>query len=155
MRRLILLCVCSLLGLMSRGACPAGAAEREAPALAPRWILRGHRTEVAAVAWHPDGRKLASADWQLPTIRLWDLSAGQQTELILAPGDLCLSLFWSMRGLLAVLSDASHHASGVVWNATTQKTVAQLEQFNSYNVSWDLQGRTLVGYVDGSFASGA
>jgi WD40 repeat protein len=56
--------------------------------LAPRWglpgippaltrVLEGHARAVTAVAFSPDGRRLASAD--NTTVRLWDLPAGQCT----------------------------------------------------------------------------
>jgi WD40 repeat protein/tRNA A-37 threonylcarbamoyl transferase component Bud32 len=40
--------------------------------------LRGHDKQAVAVAFHPDGKRLASAAHD-STLRLWDLATGQQT----------------------------------------------------------------------------
>jgi len=43
-------------------------------------ILRGHDDKVYSLAWAPDGRSLASADWS-GLIRVWDLGSGEAKVL--------------------------------------------------------------------------
>ena len=41
--------------------------------------LRGHHFRVTAIAFHPDGRMLASASYD-QTIKLWDTATGQELK---------------------------------------------------------------------------
>jgi len=39
--------------------------------------LRGHRARPVALAFSPDGQRLATAGWD-PEIKLWDIASGQE-----------------------------------------------------------------------------
>ena len=43
--------------------------------------LQGHREALASVAFHPDGRSLASASWD-STIRIWSVPEGRQLDVL-------------------------------------------------------------------------
>jgi WD40 repeat protein len=54
------------------------------PALTPKAILRGHGDTITAVAFHPDGKTLASASND-GTIKLWDIVTGEVRLTLDAP----------------------------------------------------------------------
>jgi WD40 repeat protein len=92
--------------------------------------LQGHSSYVTAVAWGPDGRRLASASWDR-TVRVWDLATGLEE--------------------LAARREHSERVLGVAWSADGKRLAS---------ASWDgkvrlwevASGRellTLRGHTDG------
>src|SRR5438128_4529333 len=43
--------------------------------------MAGHQDRIHALVWHPDGRRLISADWD-STARVWDVSTGELAFLL-------------------------------------------------------------------------
>lgn len=75
-------------------------------------LLRGHRDDVRAVAWSPDGRLLATAAGAEPALLLWDVAATDPTPRALAgAGGALWGLDWSPDGRLL----AAAGAEGSVW----------------------------------------
>jgi WD40 repeat protein len=59
--------------------------------------LRGHRAAVYAVAFRPDGERMATASFD-HTIKIWDVSAGRVVRTITGHQDKVLALAYSADG---------------------------------------------------------
>jgi RNA polymerase sigma factor (sigma-70 family) len=82
-----------------------------------------HETEVAVVAFSPDGKLLASAEFRRPVVRLWDAVTGK--ELRSLPGNA------SGASAIAFSSDGRFMAAGqdgeiILWHTATGKEVRRL-----------------------------
>lgn len=63
-----------------------------------RWgELRGHRDEITAVAWSPDGRSLLTASNDR-TARVWDPTTGGQRTALIGHGGAVTAALWSPDG---------------------------------------------------------
>lgn len=68
-------------------------------------LLKGHTSIASSVAWHPGGRKLASASDDL-TVRIWDVMTGNEDRPPLLGHDRYItSVAWSAKQQLASCSD--------------------------------------------------
>ena len=84
--------------------------------------LQGHRDIVAALAWSPDGSQIATGGWD-NTMRLWDVSTGEQTGLIQGD-DQFVAVAWSPDGNTIA---ASTWGSGVLlFDAATSRRTGEL-----------------------------
>ncbi|MET9230096.1 hypothetical protein [Lentzea sp. NPDC003310] len=117
---------------------------------AVRAVLGGSRQEVVAVAFSPDGSKLAAAGRD-SAIRVWDLTGPRLVAVLDDPRDLVLDLAWNPRGThLAAASGDSHVY--LVSVTGTPRVVARLDGLDSYAFSATFSGSGDVlaaGGVDG------
>src|SRR5271157_2407542 len=64
-------------------------------------------TLVDAIAWHPDGLRLATKSWGGTSVQLWDVEAKRRIwELRKPPGDLSNSLAFTPDGKQLIVSSA-------------------------------------------------
>ncbi len=52
---------------------------RAAPELIPTFTYRGHTSDITALAWSPDGRRIASGDYQ-GNVLIWDAFTGEHVS---------------------------------------------------------------------------
>jgi WD40 repeat protein len=84
--------------------------------------LTGHSGAVMAVAFSPDGKRVASGGSADRLIKLWDVASGQETLSLQAHDDIVTSLAFSPDGRR--LASASWDKKVKVWEAHEPETPA-------------------------------
>jgi WD40 repeat protein len=121
---LICLLVCFCVSLFSRDA----TAEDKAgmPAFV-RATCKGHTAEVAAVAFSPDGKQLATASLDR-TVRQWDAGTGKLVRSLTGHQDLVLSV--SYRSDAKQIASGSSDKTARIWDPATGKELFGLKHPN-------------------------
>ena len=114
---------------------------RRSLALQPRIIAElQHNSSVNAVAFSPDGRKVATASYD-NTARLWDVETGKQIQRLEHDGSV-YGVAFSPDG--KKLATASSDSSARLWDVRTGKQIQRLEHDRSVNaVAFSPDGQKL------------
>ncbi len=98
---------------------------------------QGHSKDVSAIAWSPDGTRIASDDGD--SVQIWSATTGN-TSLTLHADSGILALAWSPDGTqIAVASETSIQ----IWNVTTGKTILTFpgSSDGAGELAWSPDGR--------------
>jgi WD40 repeat protein len=107
-----------------------------------RVVLRGHDDWVWAVAWSPDGRRLATASRDR-TSRIWNAESGSEMAVLQGHNDGVRGVAWSPDGRR--LATASADRTTRIWDTETGTELALLHGHNDEvrGVAWSPDGRRL------------
>jgi WD40 repeat protein len=105
--------------------------------------LRGHHAAVYAVAFRPDGERLASASFD-HTIKIWDVNAGRVVRTFLGHEDKVLALAYSADG--RQLASAGLDGKVRLWDTSTGRATASLTSRNAcvQGIAFTPDGRRLI-----------
>lgn len=111
---------------------------------APELSLSGHFGSVCAVAFSPDGGRIASRSFD-DTIRIWDVGSGAELASLKAGEEAAPRIAFSPDGRRVAGPSAEHRVT--IWDAGSGETLRLLEgpEETLYAVAYSPDGRLLAG----------
>jgi WD40 repeat protein len=102
----------------------------------------GHRADVTAVSWSPDGRLLATASSD-GTAKVWEATNGRELRTLRSHASVVHSVAWSPDGEL--LATGSGDETVKVWQAASGRELLSVKDFTSpvTCVAWSPDGKML------------
>jgi WD40 repeat protein len=113
-----------------------------------------HETIVYVIAWSPDGKSLATADFEKRTIRLWNTADGTRTNTLGPTAGEIGTVAWSPDGKYLVSNGGDwekEKVGGWVWDVATGKQKVALQKENTWinSLGWISEGTIAAGTQDG------
>jgi WD40 repeat protein len=107
----------------------------------------GHSAYVSAVAWSPDGKRIASASGD-HTAQVWDAATGKHILTYRGHSSDVLALAWSPNG--QYIATGSLDTTVQVWNATTGATVYTYRGHSGavFDIAWSPDGQRIASASD-------
>ncbi|WP_437290536.1 pentapeptide repeat-containing protein [Sorangium sp. So ce406] len=124
---------------------------RYAPAMAssqaPAELVSGHTGSITALAWAPDGKRLASAGDDA-TLRLWDATTRKELARLVGHSHRVLAVAWSPDGRR--LASAGDDRTLRLWDAATGRELSRFVDHSDVvrTVAWSPDGKRLASAGD-------
>jgi WD40 repeat protein len=103
--------------------------------------LHGHEGRIGAVAWSPDGTRIATAGWD-NTVKVWDAHRGVELATLRGHGSQVTSVSWSPDG--GRLASTSFDRTVRIWDVRSGAGTSIGEHAHwAMGVSWSPDGRRI------------